>query len=125
MLRLPASPRPRAGRRSAQSQDDFLDRVAWFLSLADDDEAALGKHPQAGDVVLDNTRVEWPLGELGDQLGQGPRCVPLPPVLAADPVADVSFAFDVEAADVADDLAIGADDRAGDARAVGEDPGPV
>jgi hypothetical protein len=46
-------------------------------------------------------------------------------VLAADPVADVSFAFDVEAADVAHDLAVGKDDCAGDARAVAEDPGPV
>ena len=38
-------------------------------------------------------RVEGPLGELGDELGQGPRRVTLPPVLAADPVADRRYAL--------------------------------
>jgi hypothetical protein len=59
-----------------------------MLLFAHDQEAALGEHPHAGDVVLGDSGVRWALGHLRDKIGERSRRTAAAPVRATNPVSD-------------------------------------
>lgn len=62
-----------------------------MLFLAENNEAALGQHTKAADVVLGDMSVEWSSAELPQELGHGRCGVAVTPVLTTDPVTNISI----------------------------------
>ena len=87
-------------------------------------EAALLEHAARRAVVRRDRRVQRPLVELAEERGERGARDAVPPVLAADPVADLADAVLLPAHQVAGDLAV-ADDRAHEGFLVAADPLPL
>src|SRR5688572_19553253 len=115
----------RSCRSLREHEHDVLafDAAQLGLLLAQDLEAALLEDADRADVVLGDVRVERAIALLVEEDLQRSRGDSPAPVLAADPVADLALAGDVEAADVAGHAAV-EEDRASHAL-VGEDLRPV